>query len=486
MHFPQDFIWGAAAAAYQIEGATEEDGKGLSVWDVMCREPGRIVNGQTGDIACDHYHRFSEDIGLMKRMGLGAYRLSLSWPRILPNGVGKVNRAGLDFYDKLIDGLLEAGIKPFVTLFHWDYPYELYKQGGWLNRACVEWFAEYTRVVVDAFSNRVTNWITLNEPQSFIFTGHRTGQHAPGLKLSMSEVLLAAHHALLSHGRAVQVIREHAKSTPYIGWSPIGVVYHPRSRSAEDVERARQKSFSIVSKENMWNNTWFNDPAILGHYPEDGLTLYGKDAPVVQKGDMELIAQPIDYYGTTIYLSMPEGDKNSTPLECQWPVGHPANAWSWPIEPSCLYWGPKFLYERYKLPILIMENGYCGTDWVSLDGKVHDPQRIDYTQRHLLELHRAMAEGVDIRGYIHWSLMDNFEWAEGYQRRFGLIHVDFTNQKRTIKDSGHWYKNVIESRGESLWEGSSLVAKRTSALLDYPLERSGWDIKIAKGEATTR
>lgn len=450
MIFPKNFVWGAAAAAYQVEGGFQADGKGLSVWDMMCREPGRIAGGQTGEIACDHYHRYKEDVWLMKSMGLQGYRMSIAWPRILPEGVGKVNLKGLQFYSDLVDELLAAGIQPWVTLFHWDYPYELYKRGGWLNRETVEWFAEYTRVVIDALSDRVTNWITINEPQSFIFTGHRTGQHAPGLKLSMSEVLLAAHHTLLAHGWAVQVIRERAKKKPNIGWSPIGMVCHPRSQTAEDIEHARRSSFSIVSRDNMWNNTWFNDPAILGHYPEDGLKLYGQDAPAVRQGDMELIAQPLDYYGTTIYLSTPDGEKASAPMDGPWPAGHPANAWGWPIEPSCLCWGPKFLYERYKLPIVITENGYCGTDWVALDGRVHDPQRIDYTHRHLLSLRQAIAEGVDVRGYFHWSIMDNFEWAEGFNRRFGLIHVDCTTQKRTLKDSAHWYKTVIESNGKVL------------------------------------
>jgi beta-glucosidase len=271
---------------------------------MRCLEPGRIFSNQTGDIACDHYHRFPEDISLMKKMELNAYRLSLSWPRILPEGVGKISATGLDFYNRLIDGLVRAGTKPYITLFHWDYPYELYKKGGWLNRASVEWFAEYTQVVIDAFSDRVTDWITLNEPQSFIFTGHRTGEYAPGLKLPLSEVLLAAHHALMAHGRSVQVIRARAKRTPNIGWSPIGVVYCPKSENYYDIENARNKTFSILTKENMWNNTWFNDPAILGHYPEDGLRLYGKDVPCIYQGDMELIAQPLDYYGVPIENSV--------------------------------------------------------------------------------------------------------------------------------------------------------------------------------------
>ncbi|MBV9864376.1 MAG: beta-glucosidase [Abitibacteriaceae bacterium] len=450
MSFPKEFVWGAAAASYQIEGAAREDGKGLSVWDMLCRKPGAIWSGHSGDVACDHYHRYPEDIGLMQQIGLYAYRLSLSWPRIMPDGVGTVNDAGLAFYDRLIDALLAANITPYVTLFHWDYPYELYCRGGWLNRDSSDWFAEYTAVVVDKLSDRVRHWMTLNEPQCFIGLGHSTGEHAPGVKLPFAEVLRAGHNSLLAHGKAVQTIRAHSKQPCEIGYAPVGVVKMPASDAPEDIEVARQAMFSVTNK-GPWNNTWWMDPVILGQYPEDGLKLFGADVPEVRPGDLETICQPLDFFGTNIYQgervkANAAGQAESVPLR----TGHELTAFRWPVTPDALYWGPRFFWERYKLPIVITENGLSNIDWVSLDGQVHDPQRIDYTARHLLELERAGQDGVDIRGYFHWSLMDNFEWAEGYKERFGLIYVEYPTQQRILKDSAHWYAEVIKSNGAAL------------------------------------
>jgi len=450
MSFPASFVWGAATSAYQVEGAAAQDGRGLSVWDTFCKQPGAIWQGQSGDRACDHYNRFRGDIGLMQEIGLRAYRFSISWPRVLPRGVGEVNEKGLAFYDALVDGLLAAGITPYATLFHWDFPEALYQRGGWLNRESAEWFAEYAQVVVDRLSDRVTNWMTLNEPQVFIKFGHGDGTNAPGLKLPLAEQLLAAHHCLLAHGRSVQVIRARAKKPARVGIAPVCVVKYPASASAGDIEAARAAT-SGVPERLLWNNAWFYDPVVLGGYPAEGLAMYGADVPGAAPGDFELMKQPMDFLGLNIYEGQPvkAGADGKAEVVAR-PVGHPMTAFRWPVEPESLYWGPRFMYERYKLPIYITENGLSNIDWVSLDGKVHDPQRIDFTQRYLLALRRAVADGVDVRGYFHWSLMDNFEWSAGYKERFGLIHVDFETQGRVIKDSAKWYRGVIESNGGSL------------------------------------
>ena len=446
MGFPEKFIWGAATAAYQIEGAAYEGGKGLSVWDIMCKRPGAVKFGHTGDVACDHYHRYKEDVQLMKEIGLKAYRLSICWPRILPDGVGKINPEGLEFYDRLIDELLRNGIEPHVTLFHWDYPYELYKKGGWMNPESSEWFAEYTRVVVDKYSDRVKNWFTINEPQCFIGLGHEAGTHAPGIRLGQPELLQAAHNTLLSHGKSVQTIRAYSKTDCKIGYAPIGHVAYPNSNSKEDIEAARKEAFSIAS--NLMCNTWWMDPVYLGYYPEDGLKLFEGYMPHIGQDDMKIINQPLDFFACNIYNGRPiTVGENGECLDAKRDVGFPRTAIDWSLDPESLYWGPKFFYERYKKPIIISENGLSCTDWVCLDGAVHDQLRIDFVTRYLQQFKRAGEDGVDILGYFYWSLMDNFEWAYGYNERFGLIHVDYMTQKRTMKDSAYWYKKLIESKG---------------------------------------
>jgi len=452
MSFRESFVWGAAAAAYQIEGAWDEDGKGPSVWDMLTEQPGRIFEDHTGRVACDHYHRYQEDVALMKEIGLQAYRLSVSWPRVLPEGSGSINRKGLDFYDKLVDELLASGIEPWVTLFHWDYPHALFLRGGWLNPESAGWFADYTRVLVDRLSDRVSHWITLNEPQCYIGLGHlRTGnEHAPGLSLGMTESLIAAHHSLLAHGRAVQVIRAHARTQPIIGWAPVGIAYYPATDSPADIEAARRGT-SAVYPDQFWNNRWFGDPPILGSYPEEGLQAYGKWLPRFRSSDFDIIRQPLDFYGVNIYYgTQVKADAEGNPVPVQQPPGHPHTHFAWKSTPEALYWAPKFLGELYNLPLVVTENGMSGHDWVSLDGRVHDPARIDFLNRYLLALQRAARDGVDIRGYFQWSIMDNFEWAQGYKHRFGLIHVDYETQKRTLKDSAYWYRDVIRTNGASL------------------------------------
>jgi beta-glucosidase len=450
MVFPTGFVWGAAAASYQVEGAAYKDGKGLSVWDMMCRKEGAIWNRHSGDVACDHYHRFREDVALMQSLNLQAYRLSISWPRVLPDGVGAVNPKGLAFYDQLVDELLRANIQPYITLFHWDYPYALYRRGGWLNSDSPEWFAEYTHVIVDKLSDRVRHWMTLNEPQCFIGLGHKDGVHAPGDKLGWREVLLAAHHSLLAHGKSVQVIRAQAKTPSLIGFAPVGSTCVPATDSPADIAAARMAMFSTTSR-TLWSNTWFSDPIFKKQYPSDALTVFGEDAPVVGPQDMEIIGQPLDFYGCNIYsAAIIRAGADGTPETVTPRVGHEINTYGWYVIPECLYWGPRFFYERYQQPIIITENGMSNLDWVARDGKVHDPQRIDYLARHLLAFERAGADGVDIRGYFQWSIMDNFEWQEGYKQRFGLVYVDYATQQRTPKASAYWYRDVIVSNGASL------------------------------------
>ena len=450
MPFRKDFVWGAAAASYQVEGGHDADGKGPSVWDAFCRWPGKTHLGQTGDVACDHYHRYAEDVALMKQVGLKGYRLSLSWPRILPDGTGAVNEKGLAFYDRLVDALLAAGIQPWVTLFHWDLPLALHHRGGWLNREIVEWFGEYTRVVVERLGDRVRHWMTLNEPQVFILHGYGNGVHAPGLVLSLKDQLLGVHHVLMSHGRAVQVIRQRAKAATTVGWAPVGAVRVPASGSPADVQAARVATTTVTEK-SLWGNAWFGDPVVLGGYPESGLQVFGHIAPKAQPGDMELMKQPLDFYGMNNYTGLEvRAGADGRAEEVPPPPGRPITAYYWPVTPASHYWGPKFLSERYRLPIVVTENGMACCDWVATDGAVHDPQRIDFMRRYLRELRRAADEGVDIRGYFHWSVMDNFEWAEGFKQRFGMIHVDFATQKRTLKDSALWYAQTIRANGTNL------------------------------------
>ena len=419
MNFPENFAWGAAAASHQIEGAWKEDGKGASIWDMFAHKPGTTWENDNGDVACDHYHRYREDVGLMKQIGLNAYRLSVSWPRVIPGGTGSVNEVGLGFYDRLVDELLAHGIDPWVTLYHWDLPYDLFLRGGWLSPEIPRWFADYTAAVVDKLSDRVTHWITLNEPQAFIALGHLDADHpshAPGLRLGMPEVLRAAHHSLLAHGLAVQTIRARARKAPQIGWAAVGIACSPATDSPADISAA-EKAMGAVNGENFWNNHWWGDPAVHGFYPESGLKAYGKAVPKFPSGDFDIIRQPLDFFGFNIYRvsSVVKAGADGEPIHLPWPAGFPQASLDWlRVTPDSLYRMSKYLAGQYKLPVVVTENGMSNHDWVALDGRVHDGARIDYLQRYLLGLHRAIAEGVDVRGFFHWSIMDNFEWAEGY------------------------------------------------------------------------
>jgi beta-glucosidase len=446
MGFENDFLWGAATAAYQVEGAWQEDGKGLSIWDVTSKSAGRVLHGENGNVACDHYHRMREDVQLLKEMGLKCYRFSISWPRVLPDGTGRVNEVGLKFYSDLVDELLRAGIEPMATLYHWDYPYALYLKGGWGNPEAPLWFEEYTKVVVDALSDRVKYWFTINEPQCIIGMGYATGLHAPFLKCDNKTTLTMVHNLLLSHGRAVKYIRQYAKRKPMISFVPIGPVRIPEGDTPEAIEAAKKATFSMDG--GFFGLSLYSDPVFLGHYPEEAYEYFGEDMLHPSKEDMELISQPLDFYAMNIYYS--EGDHPAEGYRCNEYQGIPRSSMDWVVDEKVMYWSPKFMHERYHLPIMITENGMANTDWVALDGKVHDPQRIDYTQRYLREYKRAAEAGIPLLGYLYWSAMDNFEWALGYDRRFGLIYVDYRTQQRTLKDSAFWYKEVIRQNGENL------------------------------------
>jgi len=451
MTFPNGFIWGAATSAYQIEGAAGDDGRGPSIWDEFCRRPGAVRQGASGDIACDHYHRFRHDVALMQGLGLQAYRFSISWPRVLPCGMGAVNEAGLDFYDRLTDGLLASGITPYVTLYHWDYPLALHRFGGWLHPESSDWFARYAEVIADRLSDRVRHWITFNEPQIFVGFGYQDGTHAPGQKLELSKILTIGHNVLLAHGKAVQVVRSRSRSTPAIGYalsvSPVAV---PATESEDDIQAAR-RAFFAPSRPLSINNSWWTDPVVLGHYPEDGLALFEKDLPSMGKDDLRTICQPLDFLGLNVYFGETyRAGADGAPEVVPFAPDHERTSFNWPVAPESLYWASKFYAERYNLPLIISENGMAAHDTVSPDGAVHDPQRIDFLKRYLREVQRACAEGVDVCGYFVWSLLDNFEWAEGYCQRFGIVHVDYPAQQRTIKDSGLWYKKVIATNGAIL------------------------------------
>ncbi len=451
MGFCKNFFWGAATSSYQVEGGVLEDGKGRTIWDDYVRIPGKIDNAATGDVACDHYHRFREDVALMAKLGIRNYRFSISWARILPDGTGRVEPRGIQFYSELVDCLLEHGIRPFVTLYHWDLPTALHRRGAWLNDGMPEWFAAYTRIVAEALGDRVKDFFTINEPQCVIGSGYVGCDLAPGVRYGIQDVVPMIHNLLKAHGRSVQVLREVIPGVR-VGFTTCGSVSVPATNAPDDVEAARQTYFGISETPDVlgWSTSWFTDPACLGRYPEEGLRHFGKYLPKGWEEDMALIHQPLDYFAQNIYYGDTVCAGRNGPEKLPHPQGYPRTAIGWPILPEALYWGPLFFYERYGLPVIISENGMSCHDAVSLDGEVHDPNRIDYLHRYLLQLRHAAEDGVPVAGYFYWSLLDNFEWGRGYSERFGIIHVDYRTQKRTIKDSGRWYAGVIAANGDTL------------------------------------
>jgi beta-glucosidase len=438
--FPKDFIWGAATAAFQIEGSTTVDGRGESIWDRFCATPGKVANGDTGDPACDHYNRWREDIALMRDIGLRAYRLSIAWPRIIPDGTGPVNQAGLDFYDRLIDGLLAAGITPYVTLYHWDLPQTLEDAGGWPNRATTEAFARYADVVSRRLGDRVKHWATHNEPWCVGFLGYWLGEHAPGIK--QGPALEAAHHVLLSHGMAVPIIRANSPG------SQVGIVLN---FSPADPETDSEADRQAAHTHDGFFNRWFLDPIFQGSYPQDMLERYARIGwkPPVQTGDLTAIAAPIDFLGVNYYNRAVIKDDPQAPLGYGW--GRPEGeytAMDWEVYPDALRRLLVRLQNDYQPQrMLVMENGAAYPDTVTPTGEVHDEARTRYYRGHLAACQQAISEGAKLEGYFAWSLMDNFEWAFGYTRRFGIVYVDYASQRRILKDSARFYRGVIHDNG---------------------------------------
>jgi beta-glucosidase len=441
LKFPENFIWGAATASYQIEGGWNEDGKGESCWDRFSHTPGKVLNNDTGDVACDHYHRVPEDIALMKRLGLQSYRFSTAWPRILPNGRGKVNQAGLDFYNRLVDDLLEAGITPFVTLFHWDLPQMLEDRGGWANRETAEAFVEYTDIVTRALGDRVKSWITHNEPAVVAWLGYAMGIHAPGL-CDYGLGARASHHLLLSHGWAVPVIRRNSPG------SEVGITLNhgwnvPGSNGLMDREAVRRG--------NIWER-WFLDPLYGRGYPSDlqqdlaqqGALAGGMD--FVQPGDMNAIKVVTDFIGLNYYARhVIRVDEPDNVPQTVFSTGIETDCEGWEVYPDGLFGVLSRIYFTYLPPkIYITENGASYSDGPDASGEIHDMRRTDYLRTHFTAAHRAIQAGVPMAGYYVWSLMDNFEWSKGYSQRFGIVWVDFETQQRIPKDSALWYSKVIQ------------------------------------------
>lgn len=441
VQFPEDFVWGAATASYQIEGAWNEDGKGESIWDRFSHTPGKIENGDTGDIACDHYHRWQEDVRLMKALNLKAYRFSISWTRILPKGYGQVNQPGLDFYNRLVDHLLEAGIEPFITLYHWDLPQHLQDNGGWSARMIVDIFTEYADVVSRALGDRVKNWITLNEPQVSAFVGYADGRHAPG-HISLQEAIDASHHLLLSHGRAVPILRANSSG------AQVGITLNLYPMVAASPSPADRQA-AYVSDGCV--NRWFLDPLASRGYPADAVQAYGYHMKCVQEGDLEQIATPIDFLGVNYYSrwivrsnQIPEAENAPRTVFREEEI----TEMDWEVYPEGLYQMLGRLYFSYDFPAYyITENGAAYHDEVGPDGQVDDPRRLSFLKRHLQQVHRAILCGIPVKGYFAWSLLDNFEWAYGYSKRFGLVYVDYTTQQRIPKSSAKWYAEVIRKGG---------------------------------------
>ncbi|MFI6978321.1 GH1 family beta-glucosidase [Embleya sp. NPDC050154] len=440
--FPEDFVWGAATSAYQIEGAVAADGRLPSIWDTFAHTPGTIDNGDTGDLACDHYHRWPEDVALMGDLGLNAYRFSIAWPRIVPTGSGAVNAKGLAFYDRLVDRLLDAGIRPFATLYHWDLPQTLQDAGGWTVRDTAERFAEYAGVVAGRLGDRITDWITLNEPLCSAWIGHLEGRMAPGLT-DLTAAVRASYHLLLGHGLATRAVRAAAPRTPSVGYVVNLSPCEPATDRAEDIAAAARADGHI--------NRWWLDPVYGRGFPSDMREVYGVELPE-QAGDAEVIAQPIDFLGINYYFRQIVTDDPTGPAPHfrQVPVpGAPTTGMDWEVYPDGLEQLLVRAAAEYPVDTLhVTESGAAWPDERNAAGEVHDELRAAYLEGHIAACARAIERGAPVRGYFAWSLLDNFEWAYGYDKRFGLVHVDYATQERTIKSSGHRYAALIRAHAE--------------------------------------
>ncbi len=440
IRFPSQFTWGVATAAAQIEGAAFTDGKGPSVWDTFCRKPGAVHNGDTLDVACDHYHRFDEDFALMRKLGLRNYRLSIAWPRIFPNGDGKVNQRGIDFYHRLFDSLERHGITPWVTMFHWDLPQALEDRGGWRVRGVVDAFANYADTIVRAYGSRVKRWITLNEIFCFTQLGYGNGQKAPGARESEAVVNQTYHHALLCHGHGVRAVREFGGRGAQVGLTDNAIVPVPVDLKPENIAAAKR---AFVSE-----NIRTLDAIFRGRYASAYLKAAGAAAPKVQRGDFKLISAPTDFIGFNIYTGhFVRAGKRGVPERLPFPSSYPRSDCSWLyLLPQVLYWGPKFFTELYgPLPIYVTEHGAGYNEEMDANGEVLDLHRRECVRNYLRELRAAMRDGAPVKGYFLWSFMDNYEWEDGYDRRFGIVHNDFKTQRRTPKLSAKWYADVIRT-----------------------------------------
>jgi beta-glucosidase len=440
--FPKDFIWGSATAAYQIEGAYNEDGKGESIWDRFSHTPGNVFEGHTGDVACDHYHRYEEDIQLMKELGIKSYRYSISWPRIFPDGKGKLNEKGLDFYKRLTNLLLESGITPAITLYHWDLPQKLQDIGGWTNRDVTDYFTEFSETIIRSLGDVVPMWFTINEPFIAAFLGHLFGIHAPGIK-DMRTTLQVGHNLLLSHGKVLKLYRE-LNQKGQMGISLNLSYKYPASDDPADIA-ATNLSFGTVGR-------WFLDPLYKGQYPEDVLRYYEnmKVSFSYPEEDMKLISQPMDFLAFNYYSSefvKHDDEMGFTHIDPE-PGKFEETEMNWLVYPQGLYDLIMYLDREYGKPnIIISENGAAYKDEINSNGRIEDVKRTKYLIDHLSHAHRAIQDGANLKGYYLWSLMDNFEWSFGYSKRFGIIYVDHETQKRIIKDSGYWYKETIANNG---------------------------------------
>jgi beta-glucosidase len=442
--FPKDFLWGVATASYQIEGGAREDGRGESIWDVFSHTPGKVKNGDTGDVADDHYHLWRQDVALMKSLGVKAYRFSVAWPRIFPTGTGQLNEAGLAFYDNLVDELLKAGIQPLITLYHWDLPAAL--PGGWLERGTAHAFAAYTDVVTRCLGDRVKYWVTLNEPFCSAFLGYGYGWHAPG-ETNREHALRAAHHLHLAHGLGVQAIRANVKAAS-VGIVGDPTLIYPHSKSAADQKACRFYDGMM--------NRWFLDPVFGKGYPQDmcedfaRMGIRSESPDYIQPGDMETIAAPMDmlgvnYYTRSVIGALPGISRHPDRIRHYKPRGKEYTTVNWEVFPQGIFELLQQLNERYHpKSLFIAENGAAYDYGPDETGRVHDTKRVEYMRSHIAQISRAIRAGLPVNAYFAWSLMDNFEWAHGYSQRFGIVHVDYETRVRTVKDSGLFYKEVIE------------------------------------------
>ncbi|MDJ0664720.1 MAG: GH1 family beta-glucosidase [Acidimicrobiia bacterium] len=439
--FPDDFVWGVATASYQIEGAPEADGKGESIWDRFSRTPGKIRNGDSADVACDHYNLWRDDVAIMKQIGVNGYRFSISWPRVFPNGTGAMNPAGIGFYDRLVDALLEAGITPFPTLYHWDLPQALEDAGGWPNRSTAFAFADYAGAVVERLGDRVQHWVTINEPWCVAELGYRVGEHAPGRR-EPKAALDAAHHVLLAHGLGMEAARAAAPDVS-IGIASNIDVKTPRSAHPADIR--------VAELEDAYRNRWYLDPVFLAQYPHDGVAARNWDQTSVLPGDLDAISAPMDFVGFNYYSRTVVQDESISDAERPQPLVEadlPRTTMGWEVYPDGLRDLLVRFSDAYELPpVYITESGVAFPDEL-VDGAVHDEGRRRYLEEHFAAAAEAQAAGVPLRGYFIWTLMDNFEWAMGYTPRFGLVWTDFDTQERIIKDSGYWLAETISGRSK--------------------------------------